>query len=145
GTMLLRVPLATADLEAWKRVVGQYRNDPVSVAKHFRFIVKQHKPDWQDIQLLLEHLTETEKQLVLKVASDLAEDHYKTVGGDVKEYFPLQEPNWDPNRQAHLERLKAYQEWTAKGMDRAIPKTINWSALYEVKQKPSESPTEFLD
>ncbi|KFP74730.1 hypothetical protein N311_01587, partial [Apaloderma vittatum] len=60
-------------------------------------------------------------------------------------YFPLQEPDWDPNIHAHLERLKAYQEWIAKGMERAIPETINWSALYEIKQKPSESPTEFLD
>ena len=33
----------------------------------------------------------------------------------------------------------------SKGMGRAIPKTINWSALYAVKQTPSESPSEFLD
>ena len=30
-------------------------------------------------------------------------------------------------------------------MERVIPKTINWSALYAVKQSPSESPSEFLD
>ncbi|XP_009864506.1 PREDICTED: natural cytotoxicity triggering receptor 3 ligand 1 [Apaloderma vittatum] len=115
GRMLLRVTFATADLEAWKRVAGEYQSDPVSVAKHFRFIGKQHNPDWQNIQLLLEHLTETEKQQFLKVASDLAEDHYKTVGGDIKEYFPLQEPRWDPDRDAHLERLKVDYEGDGEG------------------------------
>ena len=41
-----------------------------------------------------------------------------------------------------MERLQAYREWISKGMERAIPKTINW---YAVKQGPSESPSEFLD
>ncbi|KFP87232.1 hypothetical protein N311_09446, partial [Apaloderma vittatum] len=145
GKILLKVPFTTADLEAGKQAAGEYRSDPVSVAKHFQFVVKQHNPDWQDIQLLLEHLTETEKQLILKVARDLADDYYKTVREDVKKYFPLQDPKWESNRCAYLERLEAHQEWIVKGREKAIPKTIKWSALYEVKQNPSESPTEFLD
>lgn len=32
-----------------------------------------------------------------------------------------------------------------KGMERAIPKTINWSVLYTIRQGPRETPTEFLD
>jgi len=67
------------------------------------------------------------------------------VGGDVKDYFPLQDLKWDSNRSAHMERLQAYQEWISKGMERAVPRTINWSALYAVKQGPSKSPSEFLD
>ncbi|KFQ86360.1 hypothetical protein N337_13521, partial [Phoenicopterus ruber ruber] len=145
GTMLIRVPFSTTDLEAWKRVAKDYRNDPVNVTKHFQFIVKQHNPDWNDIQLLLEYMTEMEKQLILKTAGDLAEDHYKTTGGDVKEYLPLQDPKWDANRSADMEKLQAYQGWISKGMERAIPKTINWSALYAIRQGPSESPSEFLD
>ena len=145
GTMLVRTPFTTADLESWKEAVKDYRCDPHSVAKHFQFIIKQHNPDWGDIQLLLDYMTETEKQLVLKTAGDLAEDHYKITGGDVKEYFPLQDPKWEPNRSAHMERLREYREWVAKGMERAIPKNVNWSALYAVKQGPSESPSEFLD
>lgn len=107
--------------------------------------MRQHNPDWNDIQLLLEAMTETENQLILKTASDLAEDYYKTRQQDVKEFFPLQDPKWDPNRSAERGRLQAYQEWIIKGVERAIPKSINWSALYAVKQGPSESPSEFLD
>jgi len=44
-----------------------------------------------------------------------------------------------------MERLQAYQKWISKGMERAIPRTINWPALYAVKQGPFESPSEFLD
>lgn len=143
--MLIKIPFSTTDLGEWKRVAKDYQNDPISIAKHFQFIVKQHNPEWKDIQLLLEYMTETEKQLILKNAGELAEDHYKITGGDIKEYFPLQDPKWNPNRTAEMERLQAYQEWVSKGMQKAIPKAINWSALYRVKQGPSESPSEFLD
>ncbi|KFQ37128.1 hypothetical protein N332_01357 [Mesitornis unicolor] len=143
--MLIKVPFSTTDLEVWKRVARDYWNDPVSVTKHFQFIVEQHNPDWNDIQLLLACMTETEKWLILKVAGGLADDFYKTAGGDVKGYFPLQEQKWEANRSAHMEKLQAYQGWTSKRMERAIPKTINWSALYAIKQGPSESPSEFLD
>lgn len=97
------------------------------------------------MQLLLECMTEMEKQLILKTAGDLAENHYKITGGDVKEYFPLQDPKWNANRSADTERLQAYRGWISKGMERAIPKTINWSALYATRQGSSESPSEFLD
>ncbi|KFZ63305.1 hypothetical protein N338_12150, partial [Podiceps cristatus] len=145
GTMMIRVPFSTTDLGEWRKIVKDYRSDPVSVAKPFQFIVKQHNPDWKDIQLLLGFMTETENQLILKMVGDMAQDYYKTTGGDVKEYFPLRDPKWDVNRTAHIGRLQAYQEWISKGMERAIPKTIIWSALYAVKQGPSESPSEFLD
>ncbi|KFV02189.1 hypothetical protein N339_04487, partial [Pterocles gutturalis] len=143
--LLVKVPFSSIDLDAWERVAKNYRRDPINTGKHLRYIIKQHNPDWSDMQLLLDGLTETEKQLVLKTAGDLAEDHYKSLQLDVKDYFPLQDPKWDPNRWAEQERLKSYREWIAKGKERAIPKAINWSALYAVKQGPSESPSEFLD
>ncbi|KFO53996.1 hypothetical protein N302_03475, partial [Corvus brachyrhynchos] len=143
--MLVRVPFSTADLDAWYNVAKNYRSDPAGTAEHLRLIIKQHNPDWADIQLLLGGLTETEKQVVLKTAKDLADNYYKTQQLDAKDYFPLQEPHWSPNRAAELEKLRNYQEWIAKGVERAIPKTLNWSALYAVKQGPSVSPSKFLD
>lgn len=53
GMMLIKVPFFITDLGEWQRVVKDYRSDPISVTKHFQFIVKQHNPDWKDIQLLL--------------------------------------------------------------------------------------------
>ncbi|RMC09951.1 hypothetical protein DUI87_12738 [Hirundo rustica rustica] len=103
----------------------------------------EHVPG--DLQLLLDALTETEKQLVWKVAGDLAEDDCRTTQEDVKDVFPLQDPGWDPNDDEELGRLKRYQELIVKGLERAIPKTINWSALYAIKQGPSQTPSEFLD
>ncbi|RMC09768.1 hypothetical protein DUI87_13555 [Hirundo rustica rustica] len=131
--------------EIWERIAKGYRSDPIGVAKKMKFMVKQHSPDWADLQLLLDALTETEKQLVLKVAGDLAEDDCRTTQEDVKDVFPLQDPGWDPNDDEELGRLKRYQELIVKGLERAIPKTINWSALYAVKQGPSQTPSEFLD
>ncbi|KFO83697.1 hypothetical protein N320_11361, partial [Buceros rhinoceros silvestris] len=143
--ILIRAPFSTTDLEVWKTVVKNYRSDPISVTKHFEFLIKQHNPDWSDIQLLLDCSTDTEKNLIIKAANDLAEDYHKTMGGNVKEFFPLHDPAWEPNRSAELEKLQEYQGWIARGMERAILKTINWSALYAVRQGISESPSEFLD
>ncbi|XP_031953020.1 natural cytotoxicity triggering receptor 3 ligand 1 [Corvus moneduloides] len=66
-------------------------------------------------------------------------------GSPVSSQTRKQEPHWNPNRTAELKKLKGYQEWIAKGVERAIPKTLNWSALYAIRQSPSESPSEFLD
>ena len=46
------------------------------------------------MQLLLDALTETERQLFIKMAGDLAEDFYKIQQLDVKEYFQLQNPQF---------------------------------------------------
>lgn len=143
--VLVKVPFSTLDLEAWERVAGDYRNDPVNTAKRLRYIMKQHNPDWGDIQLLLDAFTETEKQLVLKTAGDLVADHFRQQQVDLREHFPLQDPGWNPNQPEERQKLKKYQDWVILGVERAIPKTINWSALYAIKQGPSESPTEFLD
>ncbi|RMC21602.1 hypothetical protein DUI87_02469 [Hirundo rustica rustica] len=141
--VLLKISLKA--IEIWERIAKGYRIDPIGVAKKMKFMIKQHSPDWADLQLLLDALTETEKQLVLKVAGDLAEDDCRTTQEDVKDVFPLQDPGWDPNDDEGLGPLKRYQELIVKGLERAIPKTINWSALYAIKQCPSQTPSEFLD
>ncbi|RMC20309.1 hypothetical protein DUI87_01156 [Hirundo rustica rustica] len=149
-------PLLSND-KIWEKIAKSYRSDPIEVAKKMnfsdpigvakkiKFMIKQHSLNWADLQLLLDALTDTKKQLVLKVAWDLAKDDYKTTQEDVKDVFPLQNPSWDPNDDKRLRRLKRYQELIVKRLERAIPKTINWSALYAIKQGPSQTPSEFLD
>lgn len=144
-TKLIKVPFSSIDLEIWEKSAKGYQSDPIEVAKKMKFMIKQHSPDWVDLQLLLDALTETEKQLVLKMAKDVAEDDCRTTQEDVKDVLPLQDPGWDPNNNEGLGRLKRYQELIVKGLERAIPKTINWSALYAIKQGPSQTPSEFLD
>ncbi|KFP98569.1 hypothetical protein N330_02084, partial [Leptosomus discolor] len=145
GTVKVRTSFSCNDLREWKDTARKYCSDPVGTTRILQLIIRQHSPDWNDMQLLLDCLTETEKQLIIKTAGDLAKEFYEIKGSDVKEYFPLQDPNWDPNRSADVERLRAYQGWVVKGMEKAIPKTINWAVLYAVKQGASESPSEFLD
>ncbi|KFV08984.1 hypothetical protein N340_14391, partial [Tauraco erythrolophus] len=145
GTLLVKVPFNSVDLQNWKEIVRGYRSDPVGVTKQFKFLVKQHNPNWEDMQLLLDLMTETEKQLVLKTANDLAKEELKDHGLDEKEYFPLQDPKWDPNTSAGKEYLSHYQNWITEGMEKAIPKSVNWAVLYTIKQGPNKTPSEFLD
>ena len=67
------------------------------------------------------------------------------MGEDVKEFFPPQDSKWDVNRMAGRQKVQEYQEWIAKAIEKAIPKSINCSALYAIKQGPFESPPEFSD
>lgn len=69
-------------------------------------------------------MTETEKDLILKTAQNLAEDSL-WLGDNIKDHFPRQDPHWDPDRGAERDRLITYREWVLKGMERAIPKTVN--------------------
>ncbi|XP_016156731.1 PREDICTED: uncharacterized protein LOC107603883 [Ficedula albicollis] len=138
--MLIRVPFSTQDLEAWEKIAKRYQSDPTGVARRLRFMIKQHNPDWDDMQLLLDALTETEKQMVLKVARDLAEDVCRRTQEHIKDVLPLQDPGWDRKSEG-LGRLRRYQELIVKGLERAIPRP----SLYAIKQGPSQTPTEFLD
>lgn len=52
---------------------------------------------------------------------------------------------WDHDRGAERDRLITYREWVVKGMERAIPKPVNWSVLYAIRQGQKEAPSEFLD
>ncbi|KFW62041.1 hypothetical protein AS28_05744, partial [Pygoscelis adeliae] len=42
-------------------------------------------------------------------------------------------------------RLNQYQKWVLYGIKYAIPRALNWSKLYEVKQDKNESPSVFLE
>ncbi|KFQ14352.1 hypothetical protein N330_02302, partial [Leptosomus discolor] len=141
--IVLKAPFSTTDLEVWKTVASGYRADPDKVARRFQFIAKQHNPDWNDTQLLLDCLTESERVLVLKAGEGTASDN-TAQGEDVKEHFPLQDPRQDPNKTAEQEKLREYQKWIRLRFERGMPKTINWSALYSVRQGKTETPSEFL-
>ncbi|KFO52444.1 hypothetical protein N302_06586, partial [Corvus brachyrhynchos] len=59
--------------------------------------------------------------------------------------YPLANLNWDPNVPEQMEKLKRYQKWVIVGLKCAVPKAVNWARLYEIKQNPNETPTEFLN
>lgn len=68
-----------------------------------------------------------------------------TLQGSVNDFFLSEDPKWDANVTEQMERLKRYQNWVVYGMRNAIPKAINWSRLYNIKQNGNESPTDVLN
>ncbi|KFQ25263.1 hypothetical protein N332_03795, partial [Mesitornis unicolor] len=148
GPVYVKVPFSPADLIIWKEAAGLYREDPGKVRRVMGMIIKTQNPDWDDIQVILDTLMDsTEKQMVLRTARMRAEEdiHARTVDGTIDQNFPTGDPQWDPNREGHMERLKSYQQWILYGVQNAMPKTMNWSKLYNVRQEKTESPTVFLE
>ncbi|OWK56934.1 Gag polyprotein [Lonchura striata] len=110
--------------------------------------MKTQNADWDDIQVILDTLMDsTEKEMVLKAAKEKARQDIinRLVMGTLDDNFPTKDPGWDPNVSGHVQRLKKYQEWVQIGVQHAVPKTINWSKLYEIRQEKKESPTVFLE
>lgn len=147
GPARIKIPFSMQDLDTWRETVKGYRDDPEGVAKRFELIVKNQDPDWKDIDLMLDALTETEKQLIIKSARTQVQIQITagTLQGTVENHVPRDDPDWDPNNEQEYRLLKRYQEWIKIGIETAVPKAVNWSNLYEIKQSTAETPTEFLD
>ncbi|KAK4828284.1 hypothetical protein QYF61_024949 [Mycteria americana] len=147
GPARVKVPFSTADLDAWREVARGYRDDPSRVAKRFELIIKNQDPDWTDVDLILEELTETEKQLVLKTARTHVQAQITggPLQGNVDNYIPLTDPHWGPNDGRDYRLLRRYRDWIKLGLENAVSKAVNWSALYAIKQGQRETPTEFMD
>lgn len=146
--IVVKEPFSPVDLEAWRRLAGPYREDPERVSRVFETILKTQNPDWGVIQVLLDALLDsTEREMVLRTARKEV-DRIATAGalpGTVEEHFPSQDPHWDPNTKEGRIFLGQYQQWILFGFRHAMPKAINWSKLYEVKQEPHETPTAFVE
>lgn len=146
--IVVKVPFSPVDLEAWMRLAGPYREDPERVSRVFETILKTQNPDWRVIQVLLDALLDsTEREMVLKTARKEV-DRIVTAGalpGTVEEHFPSQDPHRDPNTKEGRVFLGEYQQWILFGFRHAMPKAINWSKLYEVKQGPHETPIAFVE
>uniref|UniRef100_A0A8C5U2I6 Core shell protein Gag P30 domain-containing protein n=1 Tax=Malurus cyaneus samueli TaxID=2593467 RepID=A0A8C5U2I6_9PASS len=146
--IVVKVPFSPVDLEAWMRLAGPYREDPERVSRVFETILKTQNPDWGLIQVLLDTLLDSaEREMVLRTARKEV-DRIGTVGmlpGTVEEYFPSQDPHWDPNTREGRVFLGQYQQWILFGFRHAMPKAVNWSKLYEVKQEPYETPSAFVE
>uniref|UniRef100_A0A8U8CM30 Core shell protein Gag P30 domain-containing protein n=1 Tax=Geospiza parvula TaxID=87175 RepID=A0A8U8CM30_GEOPR len=146
--VVVKVPFSPVDLEAWMRLAGPYREDPERVSRVFETILKTQNPDWGVIQVLLDTLLDsTEREMVLRTARKEV-DRIGTAGalpGTVEEHFPSQDPHWDPYTKEGRLFLGQYQQWILFGFRHAMPKAINWSKLYEVKQEPHETPTAFVE
>lgn len=148
GPVYVKVPSSITDLMAWKQAAGVYREDPERVGRVVETIIRTQDPDWNDLQVILDNLLDsTEKQMVLKTGKAQAEAAHmnETLSGTLEQSFPSGDPQWDPNDPVDRRRLTRYQRWVLCGVKHAMPKALNWSKLYEIKQDKNESPSVFLE
>uniref|UniRef100_A0A8B9NBF7 Core shell protein Gag P30 domain-containing protein n=1 Tax=Accipiter nisus TaxID=211598 RepID=A0A8B9NBF7_9AVES len=148
GLVYVKVPFSVTDLMAWKQAAGVYREDPERVGRVVDTIIRMQNLDWSDLQAILDNLLDdTEKQMVLKTGKAQAEVAVVSgiTGGTLEQNFPSGDPQWDPNNVEHREKLRRYQKWILYGVKHAMPKSLNWSKIYEVRQDKNESPSAFLE
>uniref|UniRef100_A0A803WD83 Core shell protein Gag P30 domain-containing protein n=1 Tax=Ficedula albicollis TaxID=59894 RepID=A0A803WD83_FICAL len=146
--VLVKVPFSPGDLVIWKQSAGSYRENPERVARVVKMIIKTQNPDWNDMQVLLDTLMDsTEKEMVLRAMKERAQEMIRlhAVGRTVGDLVPSDDPGWDPNRGEGRESIREYQELLVEGIRTGMPKTLNWSKLYSVRQDKNESPSAFLE
>ncbi|KFQ69733.1 hypothetical protein N335_01702, partial [Phaethon lepturus] len=147
GPVTVKVPFSITELRPWKEMAGTYREDPERVAKVFETIIGTQDPDWSDLQVILDTLLDdTREKMALNTARKQIEGAHANVElqGTIDQNFPAADPGWDPNQPGPRGLLKRYQRWILFGIGHAMPKVINWSKFYEVKQEPNESPSTFM-
>ncbi|KAM7041637.1 uncharacterized protein M8220_007978 isoform 1-T3 [Acridotheres tristis] len=148
GPITAEDPFSITHLNSWELMAGTYRDDPDKMAKAFEMMIKLQDPDWKDIDAMLEMLFDsTERELVVKTSRRFVEEQILTgnLSGTLDINFPTVDPKWDPNVPVLRDRLNRYQQWILYGIRNAIPKAINMSKLFEIKQDGKESPGEFLN
>ncbi|KFO55768.1 hypothetical protein N302_01143, partial [Corvus brachyrhynchos] len=148
GVIYITIPFLLVEVQQWKALVGQYRDNPEKVANLVRRAIKIYNPDWKDLNVVLDTLLdETEKEMVNKAVISTIEILITagSLQGSVNDIFPLNDPGWDPNVAEQRAKLKRYQDWIVFGLKHTIPKAVNWSKLYEVRQDRKENPTDFLN
>ncbi|XP_051634190.1 uncharacterized protein LOC127466879 [Manacus candei] len=149
GTVLIKAPFSLVELQQWKDCVGAYRDNPEKMANYVQRAIKSQNPDWNDLEVMMDTLLDqTEKEMVKRAAQkaiEIQKTSGQFPGEDVKDIFPLTDPGWDPNVAAGLGALKRYQDWVIYGFRHGVPKAVNWSKMYEVRQDINESPTDFLN
>ncbi|RMC04204.1 hypothetical protein DUI87_19023 [Hirundo rustica rustica] len=146
--VMVKVPFSPNDLIIWKQSAGSYREDPDRTAGVVKMVIKTQNPDWNDLQVLLDTLMDsTEKEMVLRAMTEKAREmiRLRVADGTLNELVPREDPEWDPNTARGHQALKGYQELLIEGVRTGIPKTVNWSKLYSVKQEKNESPSAFLE
>ncbi|RMB93984.1 hypothetical protein DUI87_29571 [Hirundo rustica rustica] len=146
--VMVKVPFSPNDLIIWKQSAGSYREDPDRTARVVKMVIKTQNPDWNDLQVLLDTLMDsTEKEMVLRAMTEKAREMIRlgVADGTLNELVPREDPEWDPNTARGHQALKGYQELLIEGVRTGIPKTVNWSKLYSVKQEKNESPSAFLE
>ncbi|RMB99743.1 hypothetical protein DUI87_23745 [Hirundo rustica rustica] len=146
--VMVKVPFSPNDLIIWKQSAGSYREDPDRTARVVKMVIKTQNPDWNDLQVLLDTLMDsTEKEMVLRAMTEKAREmiRLRVADGTLNELVPREDPEWDPNTARGHQALKGYQELLTEGVRTGIPKTVNWSKLYSVKQEKNESPSAFLE
>ncbi|RMC11006.1 hypothetical protein DUI87_12198 [Hirundo rustica rustica] len=110
--------------------------------------MKTQNPDWDDIQVILDtRMDSAEKEMVLRAARERTREDIRNGLVTFDYNFPTKDPLWDPNDPSGVDmiRLKKYQEQIQIGVQNAMPKTMNWSKLYEIRQEGKEYPTVFLE
>ncbi|KAK4806154.1 hypothetical protein QYF61_001077, partial [Mycteria americana] len=96
----------------------------------------------QDSMVILDTLLDgTEKKMVLNTARKQVEGAHANgnLQGTIDQNFPATDPEWDPNQPGPRGLLTRYWRWILFGIRHTMPKLINWSKLYEIKQEPNDS------
>lgn len=128
---------------AWKSTLPPFRTDPGPTHKLCETIFVTHLPGWQDINLLLRtFLLPEEHAIILRHAKRHARMAHLANPREVlppEEAVPDTDPLWDLNLESVAQRIAAYKEHILNGLQQGLPKSINMSRLYEIKQELEET------
>ncbi|RMC19763.1 hypothetical protein DUI87_03327 [Hirundo rustica rustica] len=147
------VPLTTQDIRGLKKELPPYLDDPIGVGEKIEEYLGNADYTWKVWNFLLGILfRSSEKQMILQKAQQLWEDeHPQAAGGagpnvpTVDDAIPQVDPQWNPNEETSLARLREYCVYLIRAIKSAVPRTNNIAKAMSLEQEKHESPSHWLE
>lgn len=147
-TMLGHVPFSSIDLHNWKAQSGSLSDDPSPIIKLMQSVVRTHKPTYEDIQQLMDHLLSDDEidRVREQMYRELRERRRNQGDYDAirDQWIPPAVPDWNPNTPDGRERLEVYRDLFLCGLRRAGQKHIDHGKVRDIIQGPKEPPGDFM-
>ncbi|XP_054550213.1 uncharacterized protein LOC129145608 [Talpa occidentalis] len=129
-------PFCTGDLLTWKNSVPSYRQAPKRTANLFASVFLSHRPNWADIQLMLQVLLGLDERRIevrkaREEAARLRQQDSQSPEPEIA--VPEVDPEWDPNN-GGLAKLNLYKKCLLVGLEQGIPKHKNFNKILELTQ-----------
>ena len=131
-------PWKPGDLMLWQEKMPRLREDAEKCAKMLSSIFRDYKPNWEDIQTLLQELFTVEEREKI-----MAKDRELSNTNPGRPVWPIADPKWNIVRQDELQAWRTATQGLLEAVRQCVERVTNWSKVQECQQRLDEHPSDY--
>uniref|UniRef100_A0A669QIP6 Core shell protein Gag P30 domain-containing protein n=1 Tax=Phasianus colchicus TaxID=9054 RepID=A0A669QIP6_PHACC len=131
-------PWKPGDLLLWQERFPRLRDNAEKCAKMLSSIIRDYKPNWEDMQTLLQELFTTEERERI-----LAKDRELSNNQQGRPTWPVQDPSWEIHTHDGMEAWKSATNGLLEAIRACEERVTNWARVQECQQRLGEHPSDY--